>query len=66
MDNLPMSDRANRTIYVRDFLIQKAIAYGKRPDVDRSYSRVIEIALVEFLRSRGVDLSDDPLKDSAD
>lgn len=66
MDNPSMTDRHNRTLYLRDFLLGKANEYGKRPDVDRSGSRIIEMALVEFLQKRGVDLSGDPLKGSSD
>jgi hypothetical protein len=66
MDNPSMTDRNNRTLYIRDFLFQKANNYGNRPEVDRSCSRIIEMALTEFLQNHQVDLSDDPLKGSPD
>jgi hypothetical protein len=66
MDTPNMTDRHNRTIYIRDFLMGKANDYGKRSEVDRSGSRIIEMALTEFFQNHQVDLSDDPLKGSPD
>jgi hypothetical protein len=59
MYNPCMAKRSNRTIYVLDVLMDKANSYGKRPDVDRATSRVIEYALIEYLRKKGVDLGPD-------
>lgn len=54
-----MAKRSNRTIYILDLLMEKATTYGSRPDVDRSTSRIIEYALVDFLKKKGVDLGPD-------
>ena len=59
MDTLLMQKRRNRTVYVRDDLMEAAERYGKRPDVERSSSRIIEYALADYLRSHGVDLGPD-------
>lgn len=53
MDTLCMAERNNRTIYVMDVLIEKANALGKT--MDRSTSRIIEYALIEYLKKKGID-----------
>lgn len=60
MENTFMTDRSNRTIYLRDFLFLKADKHGKNTPL-RSASRVIEVALTEYFQAHGIDLSDDPM-----
>jgi hypothetical protein len=54
-----MIKRKNRTLYIADILMREATKYGNRPDIDRSASRIIEYALTEYLKSRGIDLGPD-------
>jgi len=59
MYNPDMIRRQNRTLYLADILFEQATMYGKRPEIDRSASRIFEQALTEFLQKRGVDLGPD-------
>lgn len=52
-----MAKRSNRTIYILDVLMEKANTLAKKED--RSTSRIIEYALMEYLPKHGVDLGSD-------
>lgn len=65
MDNPGMATRrGNRTIYILDVLFNKATELGKRKD--RSASRIIEYALVDYLRKNGIDPETDATDDSSE
>ena len=58
MDTSSMSDRHNRTIYISDLLMETANTLGKKKD--RSASRIIEYALIEYFRKNGIEISESP------
>jgi len=47
-----MAERKNRTIYISNSLMEKAISLGKK--MDRSSSRIIEYALAAYLQKKGI------------